>query len=72
MPQLMITCPNSDTPVATGITASRAALKETDSYATEYYIDKYNMLMECSACGETHVWHADDAFFEREAEDGDG
>lgn len=71
MPELMITCPNTGETVGTGITASREALAETDSYSTNTYIDKYNMLMGCDACEETHVWHADDAFFrdENETED---
>lgn len=62
MPELMITCPNEGTAVSTGIRTSEEALKETDSYATETYIDKYNMLTGCPECGETHVWHADEAF----------
>lgn len=64
MPELMITCPNEGETVGTGIRASQEALEETDSYSTEGYIDEYNMLTECAACGETHVWHADDAFLE--------
>lgn len=64
MPELMITCPNTDEVVGTGITTSKEALEETDSYATDTYIDKYNMLTGCPACGETHVWHAADAFLE--------
>lgn len=64
MPELMIQCPNTDMPVSTGITASKRALEDTDSYATETYVDEYNMLTSCSECGETHVWHANDAFLE--------
>lgn len=60
----MITCPNTEQAVGTGIRASPESLEETDSYSEEYtyYIDKYNMLTPCEACGETHVWHVDDAF----------
>lgn len=64
MPELLITCPNEGEKVGTGIRASRKSLEETDSYAANQYIDEYNMLTGCTACGETHVWHADDAFFE--------
>lgn len=73
MPELMIRCPNTDEIVETGIRASRDSLKEVDSYADSTYIDKYNMLTGCTACGETHVWHAEDAFLEGdEAADGAG
>lgn len=68
MPELMIRCPNTDDIVTTGIRASRDSLEEVDSYSTDTYIDKYNMLTGCPACGETHVWHADDAFLEGEEE----
>lgn len=66
MTNLMILCPNTGEAVATGITASREALEETDSYSTKTYIDKYNMLSDCPACDETHVWHADEVFLEGE------
>lgn len=70
MPELMIRCPNTDEPVGTGIRASEKSLEETDDYAAEmtHYIDKYNMLTPCGACGETHVWHADDAFFSEDSD----
>ncbi|MFB6081039.1 MAG: hypothetical protein ABEJ81_08585 [Haloferacaceae archaeon] len=71
MPELMIRCPNTDEVVTTGIRASRDSLEEVDSYSTNTYIDKYNMLTDCPACGETHVWHAEDAFLEDE-EDASG
>lgn len=72
MPELMITCPNTEEPVGTGIRADAKALDQTDAYSEEMssYIDKYNMLTPCPACGETHVWHADDAFFDRDADGG--
>lgn len=77
MPSLMIRCPNTDEVVQTGIRASRESLEEVDSYSTDTYIDKYNMLTGCPACGETHVWHREDAFLEGdegrgEGTDGDG
>lgn len=69
VPELMITCPNTEETVGTGIRASVKSLEETDDYGGDmtYYIDKYNMLTSCAACGETHVWHADDAFFPEDA-----
>ena len=75
MPSLMIRCPNTDEVVETGIRASHESLEEVDSYSTDTYIDKYNMLTGCPACGETHVWHREDAFLEGEEdaeEGGDG
>lgn len=71
MPELVIRCPNTDEVVKTGIRATSASLEEVDSYSTDTYIDKYNMLTGCPACDETHVWHAEDAFLEGE-EDADG
>lgn len=64
MPELMIRCPNTDEVVPTGIRATSDALEEVDSYSTNTYIDKYNMLTGCPSCDETHVWHAEDAFLE--------
>lgn len=74
MPELMIRCPNTDEVVGTEIRASRESLEEVDSYSTDTYIDKYNMLTGCPACGETHVWHREDAFLEGEegASEGEG
>lgn len=66
MAELLITCPNEGETVETGISASQKSLNETDSYDSNQYIDEYNMLTQCSACGETHVWHAEDAFLEED------
>jgi predicted RNA-binding Zn-ribbon protein involved in translation (DUF1610 family) len=55
MPKLMITCSETDQPVSTGVSM------DPDDFAA---FDIEGREFGCPACGQTHVWHKADAFFE--------
>jgi hypothetical protein len=54
MPDLMIRCPKTDTPVSTGVGMERDDFDAFDIEGREF---------GCPACGETHFWQKSEAFF---------
>lgn len=53
--RLMITCPNTGTPTATGMSIN-AGFFETSAFV--------GMEVVCPHCGETHIWSKKDAYLE--------
>ena len=59
LPQILITCPITGEPAATGLTS------DTESFGGEIFIEKY--LSACPACGAGHTWNKEDAYLDSQA-----
>jgi predicted RNA-binding Zn-ribbon protein involved in translation (DUF1610 family) len=55
MPDLYITCETTNQPVHTGVGMDEADFEAFDIEGREF---------GCPACGQTHVWTKDEAFFQ--------
>lgn len=57
MPELLITCPKTGKPVATGFNM------DEDALASNSFI---NNSVECPECGMIHEWNKEDAYFAKD------